>query len=186
MSFGKRIDGELREFYSCSACRDRKLCNFYLEKGKPLSKIQQSFWQEQTKNYLSPYSNHVKFFIKFNQLLSEKNDNRGYCYTCERLLNINEKNKHENHEIKWSLTDEQMNNPTSILKPLSNPKKEAQYMFSEKSTIDIVNMIIEAGGKHVLCIGAPRIYEYINKNCNDKISSLLLDFDPRYVSIINY
>lgn len=157
------------------------MCNFYLEKGENITKIQQSYWQEQVKNFLNPYNNHIKYFIKYNQLLSERVENRIYCHTCERLSSITEKNKHEDHELTCNLTDEQMKNPTSILKPLSNPKKEAQYMFSKKSTVDIVDMLVAAGAKHVLCIGTPRIYEHLTQNFEEKISSLLLDFDSRYV-----
>lgn len=112
--------------------------------------------------------------------MSEPAEKRGYCHTCGRLFFVSEIGKHGDHEVITGVTDEQLKRPTSILKPLANAKKEAQYMFTETATKDIVDLVIKAGGKHVLCIGAPRIHEYIMENHED-MSSLLLDFDGRYV-----
>lgn len=77
-----------------------------------------------------------------------------------------------------------MHHPTELLEPLDNAKKEAQYLFSKKSTQDIVNMLLKLGAKQVLCIGTPRIHEYITECHIDEMSSLLLDFDGRFVSIL--
>ncbi|KAK0164843.1 hypothetical protein PV328_003415 [Microctonus aethiopoides] len=177
--FGKRIDDELKQFYACSACRDRKLCNFYLEKGQDLTKIQKNVWQEKIKKISQSY-NHRRCYIKFNELLCTQPEKRIYCHTCEKLMSSDECVKHKDHEIISGLSDEQIRNPSTLLKPLTNPKKEAQYLFSKKSVIDITNILVKLNAKSVLCIGAPRIYEYINEHYENKISSLLLDFDGRY------
>lgn len=182
MLFGKRVDDELIEFYACSACRDRKLCNFSLEKGHEMTKIQKNSLQEATKKLVQSY-HHRKYFIRFNELMNERPEKRAYCHTCERLMSTDDNLKHKSHEITSCLTDEQMRNPTILLKPLDNSKKEAQYLFSKKTTADLTDFMVKDGAKSVLCIGAPRIHEYISQNYEDKISSLLLDFDGRYVSV---
>ncbi|XP_066586535.1 rRNA N6-adenosine-methyltransferase ZCCHC4 [Prorops nasuta] len=177
--FGRYINGNLEKFYTCSACRDRSLCSFYLNYDSSLTKQEKLTWDLERKRFISKY-NHKKLFIKFNEVMIENPMNRIYCHTCERLILKAERIKHSDHTLTESLTDYQMTHPTELLKPLGNVKKEAQYFFSEKSTKDIVDMIIKQGMKNVLCIGAPRIHEYINQNYESKISSLLLDFDSRF------
>ncbi|XP_063976689.1 rRNA N6-adenosine-methyltransferase ZCCHC4 [Diachasmimorpha longicaudata] len=176
--FGRRVNGEIKQYYACSACRDRKLCSFYLEKTDKLTKIQKNGWREESKKFIQQY-NHRKYFLRLNEIMSERPENRCYCHTCGRLFFLNEITKHKDHDLITGVTDDQLKNPTKILKALSDPKKEAQYMFSEKATADVVDLLIGAGAKHVLCIGAPRIHEYITQN-HEEMTSLLLDFDGRY------
>ncbi|XP_012261260.2 rRNA N6-adenosine-methyltransferase ZCCHC4 [Athalia rosae] len=179
LQFGRYIDGEHIEFYACSACRDRKLCAFYLEKNTKPSKQQKQTWELEAKRVLPRYD-HQKMYIRFNEMLAESPLRRMYCHDCSRLSFITEKHKHKDHDINENLTDYQMSHPTEILKPLENPKKEAQYLFSEKSTKDIIDMLLMLKAESILCIGAPRIHEYITNNLQDKMSSLLLDIDGRF------
>ncbi|KAK2579936.1 hypothetical protein KPH14_007616 [Odynerus spinipes] len=177
--FGKYVDGTLERFYVCSACRDRKLCRFYLKYGEKLTKQQQDAWDKEKKKVAQSYY-HQKLFVRFNELLAIGPENRSYCHDCERLIYVNEREKHKDHNITIGLTDHQMHHPTEVMKPLENSKKEAQYLFSKKSVKDIVDMLLEFKAKQVICIGAPRIHEYINQNLDDKMSSLLLDIDGRF------
>lgn len=181
MLFGRATDDEVKKFYACSACRDRKLCSFYIEDGKEPSKHQKQIWDQENKKNTTFY-NHTKLFLLHNQLMSESPVNRAYCHTCEKLFLITDKLKHNDHEVMENLSNHKMMHPTEILKPLENSKKEAQYLFSAKTVQDIVNILNDLNAKSVLCIGAPRIHEYIINNLEDKMSSLLLDFDGRFVS----
>lgn len=123
-------------------------------------------------------------YIRFNEIERESVAKRCYCHNCEKLFLHSEKDKHhKDHEVTDNLTDYQIHHPTEILKPLNNAKKEAQYLFSKKSVMDITNMLLRLGAKQILCIGTPRIHEYISQYHTDKMSSLLLDFDGRFVSI---
>lgn len=177
--FGKYIDGSLEKFYACSACRDRKLCNFYLKDGEKLTKKEKINWEQQIKKYVTQYP-HQKLFLRLNELMAQSPEARCYCHDCEKLIFATAKSKHDTHKITEHLTDYQMTHPTEILKPLENAKKEAQYLFSKKSVEDITNMLVKLGAKQVLCIGTPRIHEYITENLGDQISSVLLDFDGRF------
>lgn len=69
------------------------------------------------------------------------------------------------------------------MKPLESAKKEAQYLFAKRSTQAIVNMLRSAGVRSVLCIGAPRIHEFVKNTHSSDMESMLLDFDHRHVSI---
>lgn len=181
--FGKYIDGELKKFYACSAVRDFGLCNSFAQPNDEVLKRQLNFQNADEINRLTPY-NHKKLYLRLHQLMSSQAANRIYCHTCNRLILCLEKIKHKNHDLQIFLTNYQMTHPTEFLKPLSNAKKEAQYFFSEKTTEDIAQILLKLKAKHVLCIGVPRLYEYILHNYENEITCLLLDFDARFVSII--
>ncbi|XP_043274196.1 rRNA N6-adenosine-methyltransferase ZCCHC4 [Venturia canescens] len=180
--FDKYRSGMVKTFYACSACRDRKLCPFYVEvqkNGKKFTEAQKKAWAADAKK-ATPVYNHRRLFLRLNQAMAEIPEKRAYCHNCNKLVMFSERPLHSEHEMLKGLTDEEMKNPSKILKPLSNAKKEAQYLFSDKTTTDLVKLLEKAGAKQVLCIGAPRIHEYITQNLEHKMSSLLLDFDARF------
>ncbi|XP_024945058.1 zinc finger CCHC domain-containing protein 4 [Cephus cinctus] len=174
----KHVDGKLQQFYSCSAYRDATLCSFYVKPKEKLTKEKKQRWEQELKKL--PKYNHHKLYIHFNELMVVSPEKRAYCHNCEKLIFMSEITKHNEHLLTKELTDTQMNNPTTFLKPLTNAKKEAQYLFSEKSVNDIMNILLNMNADQVLCIGAPRIHEHICANYPNKISSLLLDFDGRF------
>lgn len=139
--------------------------------------------EEKTKKFVSQY-HRQKLFIDLHKIIAANPSKRIYCHTCEKLFLIEDKTKHENHTLTEGLSDHQMSHPTEILKPLVECKREAQYLFSQKSTKDIVDFLTNFGAEQVLCIGAPRIHEYITSEMEGKMSSLLLDFDGRFVCIL--
>lgn len=177
--FGKYEHGELKKFYVCSACRERKDCTFYLKEGDQLQNQEKIKWEQKRKQYASQY-NHRSLYVRFNEVIAAPPERRCYCYTCELLICKNEEDKHKDHEIKEGLTDYEMKHPTEILKPLTNSRQEAQYFFTKKSTEDIVDILVKLDAKQVLCICSPKIHEYILEKYEDRMSSLLLDFDGRF------
>lgn len=184
MLFGRETRDGLYKFYACSACRDRKLCSFSLEYGKEMSKQQKQI-TEKEKGKMSAMYPQQKLFIHYNQLMGMNSTKRAYCHTCEKLFIISENQKHADHDVVENLSDYQMTHPSELLKPLEDSKKEAQYLFSKKSVLDIIKILVDLNAENVLCIGTPRIHEYITENFQGKISSLLLDFDGRFVSFRN-
>ena len=180
--FGTYENGKSQKFYVCSACRERKLCKFHLKEGDKLTKQQAAKWEQERKKFASRY-HHIPLYVRFTEIMALPPENRCYCHTCEKLIQNTEENmanKHKDHDIKEGLTDYEMKHPTEILKALENTKQEAQYFFTKKSTEDITNMLVELGAKQVLCIGTPKIHEHLLDQYEDKISSLLLDFDGRF------
>ncbi|XP_076229186.1 rRNA N(6)-adenosine-methyltransferase ZCCHC4 [Nomia melanderi] len=178
--FGTYENGKLEKFYVCAACRDKKLCKFHLKEGEQLTKQQAAKWEKDKKEYASRYR-HRLLYLTFHEIMNLSPEKRNYCYTCDKLLHSHDKNKsHNDHSVKEGITDHEMKYPTELLKPLENSKQEAQYFFSKKSTEDITNMLIKLGAKQVICIGAPRIHEYVLDKYEDQMSSLLLDFDGRF------
>lgn len=180
--FGTYENGKLEKFYVCAACRERKMCKFYLKEGEKLTKQQATKWEQERKQFMSRY-HHRQLYVRFNDIMSAPPENRCYCYTCEQLISKTEKdmtNKHKNHDIKEGLTDYQLKHPTEVLKPLENSRQEAQYFFTKQSTEDIVNILLKLRAKQILCICTPKIHEYILENYENTMSTLLLDFDGRF------
>ncbi|OAD59919.1 Zinc finger CCHC domain-containing protein 4 [Eufriesea mexicana] len=180
--FGTYENGKLEKFYVCAACRERKMCKFYLKENEKLTKQQAAKWEQEKKQFVNRY-HHRPLYVRFNEIMYVTPENRCYCHTCEQLIFKTEKdmmNNHKNHDIKEGLTDYEMKHPTEILKPLENSRQEAQYFFTKQSTEDIVNILVKLKAKQILCICTPKIHEYILEHHEDTISSLLLDFDGRF------
>lgn len=157
------------------------MCKFYLKEGEKLTKQQAAKWEQKRKEFTSRY-HHRLLYVHLNKIMSLPPERRYYCHTCEKLIHYDDKEKHKDHDLKEGITDYEMKHPTEMLKPLENSRQEAQYFFSKKSTEDMINVLVKLGAKQVLCIGTPKIHEYILDKYEDKISSLLLDLDGRFVS----
>lgn len=172
--FSREINGKKRNFYACSACRDRKQCPFFM-------------WQDEInkdcnvskKRKIDTHDiNHRKLFLKLNEIQNVPSNQRFYCHSCKELDFIKWKDKHEDHNIVLNITDELLKNPSKFFLPLDNTKKEAQYLFTDDCVNDIVNMIIKLNKNKVICIGTPRIFEKIREI--EGFSTILLDFDVRF------
>ncbi|XP_028391149.1 rRNA N6-adenosine-methyltransferase ZCCHC4-like isoform X2 [Dendronephthya gigantea] len=168
-----------RRFFSCSACRDRKECNFFQwEDESPSLASQKAHKQiiEASKPAISQAECWKR--LKCIRCLSEAE--RTYCHTCEQLVLPKEINKHKDHEMKNGMADRTLSNPSYLFKPLDKKKSFAQYLFSSSS----VNFLLETFGKlgytKILCVGTPRIHEAIQAQKDGKINSLLMDLDHRY------
>lgn len=67
--FSRVVDGKPRNFFACSACRDRKDCSFFLweeENGK-VSKAKTKVWERQIKEFVGNI-NHRKLFLNNNKV----------------------------------------------------------------------------------------------------------------------
>ncbi|KAF7273449.1 hypothetical protein GWI33_013841 [Rhynchophorus ferrugineus] len=176
--FSRRTKNETRQFFACAACRDRKMCNFFLwaDEKENILKKKAALWENECIKYTKGV-NHRKLFLALNKIKGLHPSKRIFCDTCCML--ISDESGHTSHSLVKNVSDYQLEHPSEILKPLDNPKKEAQYLFSKQSTKSIVQFFKDLKYKNVICIGTPRIHEYISSECND-ITSILLDIDSRF------
>jgi hypothetical protein len=79
---------------------------------------------------------------------------------------------------------EEVRQPTRLLKALEAKEGEAQYFFAHSSLRVLVDLLRSLDFTHVLCIGAPRIHEYVqgNKVYKTQMRSFVLDYDWRFAS----
>ncbi|XP_023024649.1 rRNA N(6)-adenosine-methyltransferase ZCCHC4 [Leptinotarsa decemlineata] len=175
--FSRHVKKSAEKFFACSACRDRKFCNFFLPEEKRVS-FKEEIWRQEIQKNLKGI-HHRKMYLTLKKILSSPPEKRRFCHTCLQLHEETGKDLHNDHNVRIGLTDYQLGHPSELLPPLENSKKEAQYLFS-KSTVEVlVNILGSIGYRHIICIGAPRIHEYVQSKC-ENFTSILLDMDKRY------
>ncbi|XP_053528440.1 rRNA N6-adenosine-methyltransferase ZCCHC4 isoform X4 [Artibeus jamaicensis] len=179
VSHGKE---ETRRFYACSACRDRKDCDFFQWEDEKLSGARLAAREARNRRCQPPLSRTqcVERYLKFIKLpLSQ----RRFCRRCQQLLLPGDWEEHQEHQVVGDISITQLKRPSRLLSPLENKKTNAQYLFADRSCQFLVDLLSALGFRRVLCVGTPRLHELIRlKASGDKsnIKSLLLDIDYRY------
>ncbi|CAH1099304.1 unnamed protein product [Psylliodes chrysocephalus] len=174
--FLKQIKGgEIKKYFSCSACRDKKECKFFLWMDQK-NNYNKATWDLEIMNFKKGI-NHRQMFINLNEIL-EANTKKWFCNTCNEL-SVDGKKHNFSHLVLKGLTVDDLERPSEILPPLNDSKKEAQYHFSESSVEVIIRIFKQLRYQYVICVGTPRIHEYIKNKCPN-LSSILLDIDKRF------
>ena len=170
-------DNKNKNFYACSAYRDRKECVAYFQADD---------------NNLCIVSEEKMF--KWKQIL--KRDSHGsrpqnqeslisFCKDCSEVV-MKESISHKDHKV-IKLKEKELSQPTlsGLLISKHTSTKEAQYHFS-KDTLDVLlNQFIFKSNENirVVCVGTPRIHETIistkSKKAEYNVQSILLDIDER-------
>lgn len=177
---GKEADTpEKQEYYACSACRDRKDCDFFQLVGEKVSEARKLARAEDIRSK-RPWTNHGEVYQRFTKTLTLKEKERTFCLKCNLLLLPTEIGAHKGHNLTKGLSDSQLKRPSHLLRPIENKKTNAQYLFSDKAVEFFMASIVKFGYDRVLCVGAPRIHEAIQNDSSNGLSSLLLDIDHRY------
>ncbi|XP_055981574.1 rRNA N6-adenosine-methyltransferase ZCCHC4 [Sorex fumeus] len=183
--FVKVVQGKeaARRFYACSACRDRKDCNFFQWEDEKLSEARLAAREAHNRRCQPPMSRTqcVERYLKFIELPSCQ---RKFCQSCQQLLLPDEWEKHGEHEVAGDISDPQLGRPSRLLYPLENKKTNAQYLFADRSCQFLARLLSALGFRRVLCVGTPRLHELIRQKASDdmksSMKSLLLDIDFRY------
>lgn len=90
--------------------------------------------------------------------------------------------EHAQHSgLLRNITDHQLGSPTRLLAPLSNDSREAQYFFADTTLLAIESILRAARIRRIVCIGAPRLHEYVREHSArlGGCASVLLDLDDR-------
>lgn len=158
-------------FHGCSANRDRNQCRIL---RTPIADDQQ---------LSAAYEHRVLTNTQLLQLVrAQPAAERAYCGQCGRLVLAADRQAHSGHTPPhWrGISDEQLDNPTRLLAPLSNDSREAQYFFADDTLRTIERWLLAASIERVVCIGAPRLHEYLRSQHDRlRIDSVLLDLDER-------
>ncbi|XP_045429554.1 rRNA N6-adenosine-methyltransferase ZCCHC4 isoform X2 [Pipistrellus kuhlii] len=174
---------DTRRFYACSACRDRKDCNFFQWEDEKLSGARLAAREAHNRRCQPPLSRMqcVQRYLKFIELpLSQ----RKFCQRCQQLLLPDDWEKHREHQVMGDISVTQLKRPSQLLSPLENKKTNAQYLFADRSCQFLIDLLSTLGFRRVLCVGTPRLHELIRLKASGdnkpNIKSLLLDIDFRY------
>ncbi|XP_030896354.1 rRNA N6-adenosine-methyltransferase ZCCHC4 isoform X3 [Leptonychotes weddellii] len=174
---------ETRRFYACSACRDRKDCNFFQWEDEKLSGARLAAREAHNRKCQPPLSRTqcVERYLKFIELSLSQ---RKFCQRCQQLLLPDDWEKHQEHRVVGDISITQLKRPSQLLYPLENKKTNAQYLFADRSCQFLIDLLSTLGFTRALCVGTPRLHELIRLKASGEkksnIKSLLLDIDFRY------
>ncbi|KAM4612034.1 rRNA N(6)-adenosine-methyltransferase ZCCHC4 isoform 2-T2 [Polymixia lowei] len=175
-------DEKGRRFYACSACRDRKDCNFFQWENEKVSEARLLAREAENQSKRPPFSQQA-YCLRFRKFTSLPVDQKKFCQDCQILLLPGEHEVHSSHKSR-EITVAQLRRPSVLLRPLENKKSNAQYLFTDRSSHFLLDTLAGLGYKKVLCVGTPRLQELIKlRNLEGKhepMQSLLLDIDIRY------
>ena len=92
-------------------------------------------------------------YLKFIELpLSQ----RRFCQGCQQLLLPDDGEQHREHQVVGDISITQLRRPSQLLYPLENKKTNAQYLFTDRSCLFLVDLLSALGFRRVLCVGTPR------------------------------
>uniref|UniRef100_A0AAY4A1L0 rRNA N(6)-adenosine-methyltransferase ZCCHC4 n=1 Tax=Denticeps clupeoides TaxID=299321 RepID=A0AAY4A1L0_9TELE len=159
-----------RRFYACSACRDRKECNFFQWENEKVSEARLQAREKQNQFKRPPIS-HQLYCSRFRQFVALPLGQKRFCLDCQLLLLPEEWTVHSEHAaLSGDITVARLRRPSLLLSPLENKKSNAQYLFADRSCHFILDMLSGFGFRKVLCVGTPRLHELIKlRNFEQKI-----------------
>ena len=117
-----------RRFYSCSACRDRKECNFFLWEDETLSRASQEA-HKQIIEASRPTMSYNQHWERLKCVRKLKESQRTYCHTCKHLVLPKEMDKHISHDLTSGISDNILASPSYLFKPLDKKKSFAVCML---------------------------------------------------------
>lgn len=166
-------DSNKKKFFACSACRDHKVCKFYLK--------YQDFTESKLKDWHDRYLDHLNSLKVYQNDLTKvkelESNLRKYCHTCKSF--IFEEEKHSKHEIMENIDDSMLKKPImTILQPKVKNSANAQFLFDNVTFDVILKAIKKCSFDSVLCIGTPSVFERLQEVSS--IKKLLMDIDQRF------
>ncbi|XP_061923030.1 rRNA N6-adenosine-methyltransferase ZCCHC4 isoform X1 [Entelurus aequoreus] len=179
-----RKDGERgRRFFACSACRDRKDCNFFQWEDEKVSEAR-VLAREAENRLKRPLFSQQQCIARFRQFISLPMDQKKFCGDCQTLLLPQEHSAHACHSC-LSVSASELRRPSMLLRPLVDKKSNAQYLFTERTSRFLLETLVGMGFHKVLCVGTPSLHELIKLEKletpkSKPMKSLLLDIDFRY------
>ncbi|KAF7248303.1 rRNA N6-adenosine-methyltransferase ZCCHC4 [Varanus komodoensis] len=155
--FAKILEGkeEGRRFYACSACRERKDCNFFQWENEKVSEARLATREKYNQSHQPPFS-HTDNVERYKEFIVLPQSERKFCRECQQLLLPQEWGRHSGHQVLNSVSFAQLKKPSQLLSPLENKKTNAQYLFTDRSCQFLLDLIVTQGFKRVLCVGTPR------------------------------
>ncbi|XP_037538011.1 rRNA N6-adenosine-methyltransferase ZCCHC4 [Nematolebias whitei] len=171
-----------RRFYACSACRDRKDCSFFQWEDEKVSEARLLAREVKNQSKRLPFTQQ-EYRRRLETFISLPLDQKKFCEDCQTLLLPEEHEAHSPHRTS-AVTAAQLRRPSVLLRPLDNKKSNAQYLFSDRSALFLLDALTSLGYSKAVCVGTPRLHELIKlrnlEQNQEPMRSLLLDIDFRY------
>ncbi|KAG8538210.1 hypothetical protein GDO81_023100, partial [Engystomops pustulosus] len=141
--------------------------------------------REEYNRSCQPPMSHQQYMTRFQEFVALPLAKRKFCRDCQQLLLEGDWQEHSGHHVLGDVSISHLRRPSQLLHPLENKKSNAQYLFTDRSCSFFLDAITRLGYKRVLCVGTPRLHEWIRSKSSleesqRKVKSLLLDIDFRY------
>lgn len=117
--FTRTVKDEEQKFYSCSAYRDRKYCNFFQWADEEYTESKKNMWAKEIARNC-PKIDHRKCFMKLNKIIQSPESQRAYCNRCSDLFLLNEDKFHNDHEVTKDISEYLMTHPSEVSKFIFN------------------------------------------------------------------
>ena len=117
----------LRQFYACSAYRDRKSdgCSFFQWADEP-TRPEKEALRRQINALHRPRRTHAENEERLENLSAEEGNAVRYCHQCETLLPKKERKEHAEHEDRVQMISKnRLRYPSQILTPRDDDKSYA-------------------------------------------------------------
>uniref|UniRef100_A0A8C1Y679 rRNA N(6)-adenosine-methyltransferase ZCCHC4 n=1 Tax=Cyprinus carpio TaxID=7962 RepID=A0A8C1Y679_CYPCA len=180
--FEKNVNGKEkgRRFYACSACRDRKHCNFFQWADEKISEARMLSREEQNRSKM-PFFSHQEYCSRFREFVSLPLEQRRFCVDCQLLIVPGESANHVKHRaLSEDITVQRLKRPSLLLCPLDNKKSNAQYLFADWSCHFLLDMLLGSGFQKMLGHHGKVIKLRNMEGKSPTMKSLLLDIDYRH------
>jgi hypothetical protein len=157
-----------RKFFSCSCLRTEEC--FRLDFA--------SFNQNELESHHEFKHTAASKGLSLDEVKMLHSRHRVFCIKCKIFVESSSLD-HESHDVSREVTDDQLQQPSLFLPQLDNDKLNAQYFFDINTLDFICSMLEELKLNKVICLGAPRLHDYIRER-NRGTQSILLDIDNRF------
>ena len=125
--FEKVTKGVAKQFFACSAYRDRKFCDFFHVKNEKVTSGKTVKWAVQRKDLIRN-KEHSKLYGDFLTLTSHDENSLIFCQDCGILGEAGKQfeTEHKSHK-STTVQKEDLSRPSQIIDAESRTRKEAQY-----------------------------------------------------------
>lgn len=153
--FSSRTDS--KKFFSCAGTRSKDC--FFLDYD--------SFRPERLEEYSQKPDNiiNLQLQVSLEELQKLPQSQRIYCKTCCTFIKT--LSHHESHDFVREINNEFLKEPSLFLPQLDDDKLNAQYFFDDNTLDFICSMFESLNLKKIICVGAPRLHDYIRTHKPD-------------------
>lgn len=163
-----------KKFYACSAYRDRKGCQFYMELDQ--------FKKPNKRSIKAKGPQVVCNNKRLQRILQTPSAKRRFCIPCTKLLLPEDEQQHKTHSVLKGVPLASIREPLKkLLSSKTLNKHEAQYRFSRSTMKFLVDMLLDRSLNRVICLGTPSLHGCLQSKrlLGQDVDSIQLDIDSR-------
>ncbi|XP_032542939.1 rRNA N6-adenosine-methyltransferase ZCCHC4-like [Chiroxiphia lanceolata] len=132
---------EGRRFYACSACRDRKDCNFFQWEDEKVSETRLAAREEYNRNH-QPTFTHRQNVERYKNFILLPLSKRRFCQECQQLLLPTEWEKHSNHQLLCDISTAPEKSQSISVSTENKKTMHSIYLQTEVASFYLISLLI--------------------------------------------